>query len=122
MADCSKTEVFLKELHRMCDSIVCSECEYGKSTESCCALIMDNIDDSMLIVQKWSDEHPAPKPKTYAEVFLEKFPNALQSMCGLPTTCRKNVFGTGYYGCELQHYDCTVCWNEPYKEEGENNG
>ena len=31
---------------------------------------------AITLIQKWSDEHPLPKPKTRLEDFIEKIPNA----------------------------------------------
>lgn len=115
MADCSKTDVFLTELKRMCDSIVCSECEYGRSTEPCRALIMDNYEEALRIVQKWSDEHPAPKQKTYADVFRGKFPN--QHIDHTNPKWWRRICRLDLFGGVCKHGDCEKCWKEPYKED-----
>ena len=62
MADCSKTEVFVREYRRMCKSY--SECwkcpvqlRFG-SRSACSMRTLDEIDILLSIVQKWSDENP----------------------------------------------------------------
>ena len=61
------------------------------------------------IVKQWAKEHPA---KTYAQDFFEKLPNARKDNNGIPTACRKFVYGTK---CE-NIGNCAVCWNEPMEE------
>ena len=69
--------------------------------------------EAIEIVQKWSDSHPIPKPKTYAEDFFEKFPNA-PKCCGTPSACRDCIYGSGKVcGPGL----CKDCWNEPMPVE-----
>lgn len=137
MADCSKTVDFLKERKRLCDSYKCKMCPVQPffKIPDVCPLFDDDLCDEKLIdfVQKWSDEHPAPKPKTYADDFFEKFPKASKSYLtqkdyesgiAFPTAKRCHIYGIGI-GCCMED-DCTRerqarCWNEPYKEE-ETNG
>lgn len=82
MADCSKTEVFFKELKRMCKdyrkhsdcSCFCPFRVMDKSGEFICYFEQDEISkDAIRIVQEWSDEHPI---KTRQSEFLKMFPNA----------------------------------------------
>lgn len=77
MADCSKTDVFLEELDRMCKSKTCSECKLSiynnYSGEMGCDEYMRNYwYDAIKAVQEWSDEHP---PKTRQSELLKMFPN-----------------------------------------------
>lgn len=131
IADCSKTEVFLAEWERMCDNTDCECCAAMGLTKRCGVIscnfaIMRNKEDAIKIVQKWSYEHPAPKQKTYADDFFEKYPNAKRHENGRPLAYRCDV-----YGCECNYKkapevlywrgkkgidDCLMCWNEPYKE------
>ncbi len=120
MADCSKTEVYLSELNRMCETYInsdpphCTRCPlkricgyHGKMKKS-----------SFALVQRWSDSHPAPKPKTYADDFFEKFPKAAKSgKSGYPSgACKRKI----YDGTMCDDYShCEICWNEPYKESEE---
>ena len=53
------------------------------------------------------DEH-AGRKKTYAQDFLEKFPNASVKDEALAYTCRKRLYGTD---CPA-YDDCRNCWNE----------
>ena len=136
MADCSKTEVFLAEWERMCENApLCKDCDMQNnvvrarctSKALCLLAVLSHKEEAIKIVQQWSDEHPAPPPKTYADDYFEKFPKAARTKCGTPFTCRENTYGTkckvsdneGFNG--LNGDRCVECWNEPYKE-GEENG
>ena len=134
MADCTNTAEFLAEWARMHDAQQRDEHGFPKETctdDNCIGCPLDigldckefafrNINHAINKVQKWSDEHPAPKPKTYADVFFEMHPKAPKSDDGTPRCCRENVFGTkGYEDCPVSN-DCFDCWNEPYaKQENE---
>ena len=124
MADCSKTEVFLSEWKRLCKSA--GDCEYcllGKFAEQkgeneyCLAAVTAFRKEAITLMQQWSDEHPLPKQKTYADVFFEMHPKAPKTDYGTPCCCRQNVFGTkGNEDCPLTD-ECFECWNEPYPEQ-----
>lgn len=77
MVDCSKTEEFLKEWKRMCDSshCTCSQCCLYKMADigSCHTAMRTMPKQVIMEVQKWSDEHPR---KTRQSEFLKMFPNA----------------------------------------------
>lgn len=130
MANCSKTEVFLAEWKRMCKYY--RHCESCDANEGGCLCIktpnniINNIEKAQNIVQKWSDEHHEPQPKTYADDFFEKYPHAKRCENGRPLVPRCDV-----YGCECNYKkapeviywqkkqgidDCLACWNEPYEE------
>nr|DAP20947.1 MAG TPA: hypothetical protein [Caudoviricetes sp.] len=85
MADCSKTEVFLKEWNRMCDSSqdTCQQCylyEMVNIGSSCHAAMRANPKQVIDAVQKWSNEHPSHSlPKTRQSEFLKIFPAALMT-------------------------------------------
>lgn len=77
MIDCSKTEEFLKEWKRMCDSSHCT-CQlcylYEMVDTGSCHTAMRIMPKQVIMeVQKWSDEHPI---KTRQSEFLKMFPNA----------------------------------------------
>lgn len=126
MADCSKTVDFLKERKRLCDSYNCKMCPVQPffKIPDVCPLFDDDLYGEKLIdfVQKWSDEHPEPKPKTYADDFFEKFPNApyrIEDGLKIPKICRTGCYAvkcsyprTGLFNTP----ECNKCWNEPYKE------
>ena len=125
MADCMTTVEFLSEWQRMCDTVkICMRCDIPVDSitgASCIQFVRKNRETAIRIVQKWSDEHPLPKPKTYADVFFEKFPNALKDVSGDPLgVCRYAVFD--HSGCEYKKPDCMMCWNEPYPEQEVSNG
>ena len=86
MADCSKTEVFLKELAKMCqgEEMDVTKCgiyqrsNFGCST--CAGWVRRHAEDAIEIVQKWSNKHPSHSlPKTRQSEFLKIFPTALMT-------------------------------------------
>lgn len=109
MADCSKTEVFFKELKRMCKdyrkhsdcSCFCPFRVMDKSGEFICYFEQDEISkDAIRIVQEWSDEHPI---KTRQSEFLKMFPNAyifngLINIC--PTAVDMKISCLGKTDCD----------------------
>lgn len=135
MADCSKTEVFLAEWMRICDNNnTCAFCPAnGYLCKRCYMYDRSKLEEhkktiSTMIatVQNWSDDHPEPKPKTYADDFFEKHPNApyrIEDGLKIPKICRTGCYavkcsypGTGLFNPP----ECNKCWNEPYKEEETN--
>ncbi len=66
--------------------------EYKRVEKACCNIM---------------DEHAGIK-KTYAQDFLEKFPNAPVKDEVMASICRQKVYGTG---CPA-YDDCCDCWNE----------
>jgi len=124
MADCSKTEVFFEEWNRLCrnapSQFFCTGCECQKLFKSygyknCAQMMRHHAKELIEFVQKWSDEHPLPKPKTYADVFLENFPNAITTSQKTPIICRNDLFGKTLT-C-VDGITCDACWNEPYPEQ-----
>lgn len=120
MADCMTTMEFLSEWQRMCDTVkICMRCDIPVDSitgASCIQFVRKYRETAIRIVQKWSDEHPLPKPKTYADDFFEKFPKA-QKDCddGLPVFKRCDAYGN----CDHKYclHDRNKCWNEPYPEQ-----
>ena len=109
--DCSKTEVFLAEWERMCDSTFLNNCTlcqlYGRKGDGCSIYVRHYPEEAIKIVQEWSDSHPV---KTRLSVFKEKYPNAVPSKnSGLPAICVGNLYG---YGCS-SGLNCEDCWNTP---------
>lgn len=119
--DCSKTINFLHELKRLCGSR--DECVANAANKEDCPmfgvcslthskLCAETIKTAMETVQKWSDEHPK---KTYAQDFLEKFPEAQRNGDGVPFVCRKRIYG-GIHSATSEGCDdtgaCYRCWNE----------
>lgn len=69
----------------------------------------------------WMPTPEPPKPpkkvKTYKDVFLEAFPNALTNEEGFPHVCRLYIFNSDTtQQCE-RNCTCEDCWNKPYFEE-----
>lgn len=121
MPDCGKTEVFLKERKRMCDThTLCHYCDIGKHRvfgDLCRNFCAENAEVAISIVQKWSDEHPQ---KSYAEVFLGKFPK--QHIEHTNPEWRRRICRTEIFGGVCKHGGCEKCWNEPYDEGGDSSG
>lgn len=105
--DCSKTEVFLKELKRMCDKFnsTCVGCKiYDICLDTgCYGFIKDNTQEAIEIVQKWSDKNP---PKTRQSMFLEMFPNA-KIVDGVIAICPEWV--DKKIECNYQQVSCYEC-------------
>ena len=64
-------------------------------------------ENDVRIVEKWAKEHPL---KTYAQDFLEKFPNASTDYDGTPTSCKRYIYGGICRG------NCLYCWNSQMEE------
>ena len=137
-----KTEVFLEEWKRMCDTVgFCEDCDMKNidtktgvvfTSKALCILgVLRNAKNAIFTVQNWSDEHPVPKQKTYADVFFEQHPKAAKRYLSqkdydignaFPSAKRCDVYGIGIGGC--LEGTCTYeaqmkCWNEPYPEQEE---
>lgn len=123
--DCSKTINFLHELKRLCDSR--DECVANAANKEDCPMFgvcklthskicAEDAKKAIEIVQKWSDEQPK---KTYAQDFLEKFPEAQRNWDGVPFVCRKRIYG-GIHSATSEGCDdtkaCYRCWNKPMEE------
>lgn len=86
---------FLKEKERMCNKCsACSGCPADRKNNGfymdCEDLAIENPEEFVAIVERWSDEHPK---KTRQSRFLEVFPNAIiEGGCLLicPIHCDKN--------------------------------
>lgn len=74
----------------------------------CNVLLRKYPAEASAIIDKWCAKHPQ---KTYAEDYLERFPNADRNKSDTPCICRKV-----YYG-ERGTKNCIDCWNEVMPEE-----
>ena len=105
----------------------CKGCAFDSDYIQCIEVIAEDPFVAMDALQKWSNKHPLPKQKTYADDFFEKYPNAKRHENGRPLVYRCDV-----YGCECNYKkapeviywrskqgidDCLACWNEPYPEQ-----
>ena len=127
MAEMTALE-FLKEQKRMCKSygMFCAECEIyrKKSNRFCDAFIRDFPEETIAIVQKWSEEHPR---KTLLQDLLEKYPNVELRYNKFPEICPYSLGYATNENCFLDtdeqffSEECEECWNRPLEEE-ENNG
>lgn len=118
--DCSKSEVFFAEWHRMCDEFPVGETDacplkmkgFVTFCMSCRSTVYEKSEKAIKIVQEWSDAHPV---ETRLSVFVKQYPKHQKKAGGLPITCAKYL-----YDVECLN-DCAKCWNTPI-EDGENNG
>lgn len=122
--DCSKTEVFLAELKRMCANVGgCYKCKIYKLLEPHKPCIggggafAKEPEKCIEIVQEWSDSHPE---KTRLSVFLGQYPNCRKWDTGIPRICAGSIynFNECVYDADGNR-DCVKCWNTPI--EGDNN-
>ena len=80
MANCSRTEVFLSEWCRMCNTHAipghgilraCEQCDAYKAakktgSEHCQVFLQNSVQEAIGIIKKWSDKHPVePDEPTY---------------------------------------------------------
>lgn len=113
----------IKDFARMCKNYSdcgCNpDCPFLKETDKllgvsdCVDYMMQHPKEADNIITEWCKEHPQ---KTYAEDFLEKFPNAPVNENGRPKACRYSVYGTNSDCCPSYH-SCTICWNQPMEGE-----
>lgn len=99
----------------------CTDC-IARTKSGDCVLGDDgetDINGILAMLETWDAAHPAPKPKTYAEDFREKFPKSDDPV-------RYRCVGT-LYGNDCRSLDCKdnpypncqVCWNRPMPEKEE---
>ena len=117
MMDCSKTEVFLAELKRMCANVGgCYKCEIYKLLEPHKPCIggggafAKEPEKCIEIVQEWSDQHPV---RTRLSVLKEQYPNLQFRLDGTPRVCCTYLYNTPFpeEGCTKEM--CVKCWNTP---------
>lgn len=72
----------------------------------------------LYLLGEQQEEEPKEKPKkrkTYAEDFLETFPNASTDAPGEPAVCRGLVYGYEKCKCEVFEH-CSDCWDREMEE------
>lgn len=112
---------FLKEKERMCRSYNCESCVKCPCEDTnngfdmtCEDLAIENPEEFVAIIEKWSAEHPV---KTRQGEFLKMFPNASINSDGVididPCLVdKKNI----HRYCE-EYDDCDECYKEFWLEE-----
>lgn len=119
MADLSKDVLlFAAEKRRMCKAF--PECRDGCPLHGKICHIgrhdgnAEQDKQILSTVQQWHDERP---PRTYAQDFFEKFPNAKIDTDDTPSVCRNYIYGIAI--CPKIHSmsTCIQCWNEPMTED-----
>lgn len=123
--DCSKTEAFLAERSRLCDSeYYCADCVlkdycYIANEEKMYPVYDEKaISKMMQIVQEWSDTH---QPKTRLSVLKEQYPNlVMDENKGIPIDFCAGVL-YGYEICKVdeenKQFTCVKCWNTPIEDD-----
>lgn len=99
---------FLKEKERMCSKCsACSRCPVDKKNSGfymdCEDLQIENPEDFVAIIEKWSVEHPV---KTRQGEFLKMFPNAQTLQNGVLIVCPKLVDSEYKNNCNGPCIDC----------------
>lgn len=97
----------VKAIKQWCEIQACENC-YFYECRSCA--LRDNFPFWWKI----------PTVKTFAEVFLEKFPDSNLDFYGTPYVCVRRVFGQDSTGCDLEDTNlpedlrdiCHCCWNK----------
>lgn len=123
MIDCSKTENYFAEKQRMTgqrkDGICelnCIDCplsSFNNGTGVQCSIFEALYSEkAIVIVQKWSDEHPR---KTYLSELLKIFPNTPLGKDGTPNFCPYRLGLMSRYVCRKDR-NCVKCWNQPLKD------
>lgn len=115
MADCNKTEIFLREKYRMCLE-GCDKCKLfsnNNGTNNICNLFINlHPEETIALVQRWSDDHPY---KTRQTEFLKTFPNAGIRENGALSICPMMVDVT--YKCVYKTKNCCDCQKEYWDTE-----
>lgn len=124
MIDCSKTENYFAERQRLTGQqkdgickLKCIDCPLGMKNNgtgiACSNLETNYPEKAIVIVQKWSDEHPR---KTYLSELLKIFPNTPLGKDGTPTLlCPYRLGLMSRYVCRKDR-NCVKCWNQPLKD------
>lgn len=125
MIDCSKTENYFAERQRLTGQqkdgickLKCTDCPLGMKNNgtgiACSNLETNYPEKAIVIVQKWSDEHPS---KTYLSELFEHFPNVPLTATGIPEDiCPFHLGFMSKDDCRSDR-NCIKCWNQ--REEGE---
>lgn len=121
MIDCSITENYFAEKRRMTEAtkygmckIDCKKCPLYFTNNgtfenlSCVSFEKNYPEKAVVIVQKWSNEHPQ---KTYLSEFLKNYPNAPLVHDGTPEICLRKLGLTDIKTCRVG--GCVECWNQP---------
>lgn len=124
MIDCSKFENYFAEKRRMTKEqqdgvckLKCTDCPLSSFNNGssdmipCFAFEKFYPQKAVVIVQKWSDEHPQ---KTYLSEFLKHYPNAPLVHDGTPEICLRKLGLTDIKTCRVG--GCVECWNQPIEE------
>ena len=101
----------IKDFARMCKAhIDCEGCPFAE-VGPCSRFMCKHTEEADHIITEWCKEHPQ---KTYAQDFLEKFPNTRVFKDGIPDLPACDIYGD--LRCFLDNCtngrDCEICWNE----------
>lgn len=110
---------FLKEKERMCNKCgACSRCPVDIKNNGfymdCEDLAIENPEEFVAIVERWSAEHPA---KTRQSEFLKMFPNADLTRGGVINICPRYADVNYRKQDERCDIDCGSCVKEYWLSE-----
>lgn len=118
---------YFKEKERMTQNckISCLSCplfkENNKEHISCYFLAVKFPEQAIKIVEDWSKAHPQ---KTQADLFFERYPNAMKDKNGFPSLCPDRVFIKASdferYQMECEGVYCDTCRKKYWSELIEN--
>lgn len=114
---------FLKKWERMCKqnggkcALGCPLLDLKRESNKaiCREAVMDGPEKAVVIVQKWTEEHPV---KTMRKDFFEKFPLAPTINGRTPFACAKDCYPVTCYK-EGHTVVCEKCWERPLPLEVE---
>ena len=105
---------FWKAKNKMTDN--CKHCFGCLLFDICSMDVQVQVEQCVAIVEQWSKEHPI---KTYKDVFLKLFPNALLDSNEYPMSCLWHIGMINIcpnHAVIVKHLGCRDCWNREYKE------
>lgn len=120
MADCNKTEDFLRTVKRCCNAQCCYDCPIcppdGAAGVICIASIgetgLEHAETIIPALQRWADAHPV---ETWMERLLKALPGCNEHRI-VKLMCPGEFFqgGPGCDDCpynEVGEIDCETCWS-----------
>lgn len=128
MADCNKTEDFLRTVKRCCNAQCCYDCPICPSDEAAGVICIASIGETGLehaetiipALQRWADAHP---PETWLQRLKKALPDC-NAHSIVSQMCPGEFFSNGP-GCADCTYEdmpsivmgCEKCWNQVDPDE-----
>lgn len=113
--------IFLNAYNRMCNSVICDECDLFDEETLGCAMQRDSIKAKEIVakVERWLEKNPV---KTRRDVFLEQYPEAKINNDGSLAVypCTVSAAHRDKYGhCAISGMSCFDCQREFWMQEVE---